>query len=459
MMRTFQFLYSALVVMLWLFAGSEEGMAQQDSMAAVRQWTMAECVAQAKEHSLDAAEAELTYRSAKAQLNSAWWALSPTFSAGASYDLNFGRAIDYGSNTVSNDLQSLNLNVSANLSLFEGLARIHEIKRSQLGLQAAEAQQLAAEQMLTLRVVQAFLDLLYQQDLISARRYQVEALEKQVQLAKTRQAAGQVTMGDVLDMQSQLTTEQQALLEAQNGARAANVVLMQLMNYHEGDSIQIVAPYSVDGDVPLLPAYTTDGLFEEAARDYPTLRAARLSYQQAERGVRIAQAGYMPSLSLNAGYGTGARKFLQENQHMPSDSYSDQLKNNSSVYVGLSLRIPIFDGLATHGRVQQARISAMKSDVATQRASQELYNLVQRSWNDAQSAYKQYQSAKSNVEALRLAAQWAEKKRELGTISSYEYTQTRSKLNVAETTLLQSRFVYMLKLLVLDIYRGAPIEL
>ena len=144
---------------------------------------------------------------------------------------------------------------------------------------------------------------------------------------------------------------------------------------------------------------------------------------------------------------------------MPSDSYSDQLKNNSSVYVGLSLRIPIFDGLATHGRVQQARISAMKSDVATQRASQELYNLVQRSWNDAQSAYKQYQSAKSNVEALRLAAQWAEKKRELGTISSYEYTQTRSKLSVAETTLLQSRFVYMLKLLVLDIYRGAPIEL
>lgn len=459
MMRTFQFLCSALVVMLWLFAGSEEGMAQQDSMAVVRQWTMAECVSQAKEHSLDAAEAELTYRSAKAQLNSAWWTLSPTFSAGASYDLNFGRAIDYGSNTVSNDLQSLNLNVSANLSLFEGFARIHEIKRSQLGLQAAEAQQLAAEQMLTLRVVQAFLDLLYQQDLISARRYQVEALEKQVQLAKTRQAAGQVTMGDVLDMQSQLTTEQQALLEAQNGARAANVVLMQLMNYHEGDSIQIVAPYSVDGDVPLLPAYTTDGLFEEAARDYPTLRAARLSYQQAERGVRIAQSGYMPSLSLNAGYGTGARKFLQESQHMPSDSYSDQLKNNSSVYVGLSLRIPIFDGLATHGRVQQARISAMKSDVATQRASQELYNLVQRSWNDAQSAYKQYQSAKSNVEALRLAAQWAEKKRELGTISSYEYTQARSKLNVAETTLLQSRFVYMLKLLVLDIYRGAPIEL
>ena len=111
MMRTFQFLYSALVAILWLFVGSGEGIAQQDSMAAVRQWTMAECVAQAKKHSLDAAEAELTYRSAKAQLNSAWWALSPTFSAGASYDLNFGRAIDYGSNTVSNDIQSFNLNV------------------------------------------------------------------------------------------------------------------------------------------------------------------------------------------------------------------------------------------------------------------------------------------------------------------------------------------------------------
>lgn len=442
-----------------LCIGVEEGAARGDTLSEGRRWTLAECVAEAKSRSLDATDALLRQQSAREDLLSAWWSLSPTISAGASYELNFGRAIDYGSNTVSNDLQSLNMSVSAGLVLFQGLARIYEIKSSQLGLRAAEARQLATERAITLRVVQAFLNMLYQRDLVASRRYQVEAIARQAELASVRQKAGLVTAGDVLDMQAQLASEQQALVEAQNGEHAAMVALLQLMDYRDADTLQIVAPRIAGEGVPPLPPHTADGLFEEAARDYPALRAAQLTEQQARQRVRIAQSGYMPSLSLNAGFGTGARKFLHEEQHRLSEGYDEQLKNNSSVYVGLSLRVPIFDGLSTRGRVQQARISARQSEVATRRASQDLYNIMQQAWSDAQSAYKRYQSAKSSAEALRLTASWAEKKRAVGAISSYDYTQTRSRLNVAETTLLQSRFTYVFKLLVLDIYRGVTVEL
>lgn len=443
-----------------VFALGGRGVAEQgDTLSEGRWWTLAECVAEAKSRSLDATDAKLGQESARENLRGAWWSLSPTINAGASYELNFGRAIDYGSNTVSNDLQSFNLSVSAGVTLFQGLARIYEIKSSQLGLQAAEARRQAVEQTMTLRVVQAFLNLLYQRDLVEARVCQVEAIAHQAELTRIRLKAGVGTAGDVLDLQAQLASEQQALVEAQNGERAAMVALRQLMDYRDADTLRIATPRIVGEGVPPLPAYTTDGLFEEALSDYPALRAARLTEQQAQQRVRMAQSGYMPSLTLNAGFGTGARQYLHADQHRLSEGYREQLRRNSSFYVGLSLRVPIFDGLQTHGRAQQARIGALQSEVATRRASQELYNIIQQAWSEAQAAYESYRSAKSSVEALRLAADWAEKKRAVGSISSYEYIQARSRLGVAETTLLQSRFVYVFKLLLIDIYRGVAVVL
>ena len=113
----------ALLLSFFLFA--QVVMSQTES---TKFWTLEECIEYALAKSLDVQGGVLQERSAEFKLAQSKWGFAPSFNANAGLNYTFGRAIDFGTNSVSNDLQSTNFTIQASLSLFEGQDTIVQYK-------------------------------------------------------------------------------------------------------------------------------------------------------------------------------------------------------------------------------------------------------------------------------------------------------------------------------------------
>lgn len=103
---------------------------------------------------------------------------------------------------------------------------------------------------------------------------------------------------------------------------------------------------------------------EMPVKDYPTsfrimfeqnytLKQLRLQIELWDKAVSYEFSKYFPELYFNGSWQTVA----QENDPRPFDNW----RYTNSVYVGLNLKIPIFNGLQTTSKVQQAKIDLKKA--------------------------------------------------------------------------------------------------
>jgi AcrB/AcrD/AcrF family/Outer membrane efflux protein len=134
-----------------------------------------------------------------------------------------------------------------------------------------------------------------------------------------------------------------------------------------------------------------DDVVAEAWSNRPEAKAIDLSEKIAEQLIGIAQADLRPSLDLDAGYGWSVRR--------PEDFFGSKF---SKWNVGLTLKIPIFDGFRTAGRVAQAR--ADKAQIAQDRVA--LENQIRL---EAKDGLDRLRVAKSVLDAADLNVSQAQK--------------------------------------------------
>ena len=91
----------------------------------------------------------------------------------------------------------------------------------------------------------------------------------------------------------------------------------------------------------------------------PEIKRGELAVESAELGIRQAQAGFYPSVTLTAGIGTG---------HMSNGGYESgsQVWNRFNENVGLTLSIPIFSNRKNRTAVNKARLEAENSRLSWQ---------------------------------------------------------------------------------------------
>lgn len=445
--------------MIWCFLlslGNGIASAQRpDSTSLAEGWSLGRCVEYAQAHSPEVQEAALDLKGAEIQRKSAWWRFSPTASARASMGYNFGRAIDYGSNTVSNDLRSTSVSIGANLSLFEGLGRIWNLKAEKLAVASSEARRAVVMQNLAISVTQAYYGLLFQQEVLTLRQSQLSQIEKQVELGRKRVAAGSLAEGAILDLEAQLAGEQGQLVESENSVGIAELQLRQILNFEGEESFSVAPPERQTLDsVQAVEMQGYESMAELVLSVHPSIKVAELEIQRAEYGVKMSRSGWYPRLSMSASYGSGARHFLQSEGHPPEDPFTQQLKDNASKSLNFSLSVPLWDGYSTRARVQHAKINLLRAQLARDNSQRQLYKALQNAYADVVSTHRRWLASEVELKANREAFRWATKRLEAGAINAYDYGQAKTKLAQAEVRNLQAKYEYMLKAKILSIYQG-----
>ena len=201
------------------------------------------------------------------------------------------------------------------------------------------------------------------------------------------------------------------------------------------DSTLVLSPEAIDTDLSVFEA-PVDSFSMENRVDYQLQKITLSGY---ELDKKRNQSGYLPSLSLNANYGVSAmrNKFnftSSDGQWYPSSG------------IGVTLKIPIFDGLQRHARVSQSKLNIEKSKESIHLTEQSIRVDLSNYEIQYRNAIDNIRNEKDNLDLAESVYKNVQNQYQQGAGSSLDLIQ-------AESSYTESQNNYYNKLLTLYIAR------
>jgi outer membrane protein len=454
-------------------------------------WSLQRCLEYAKTTNIDLKRAELNTRSSQVAVDQAQSSRLPNLNGNINGGNNFGYSINPFTNQFqSQSIQSLNAGVGSNVTLFNGFRIANNIKQSKIDLEAREQDLLQAEYDLSLNVTLAYLNILRNGEIVESARLQVANTQEQLDRTAKLVKAGSLAQADLIQLESQLATDELQLVNAQNQLEMAYLTLQQLLRLDPNESFGIEKPELADPEQNILTANAYE-IYQTAEATQPFIKSADLNVKSAGLDIEIAKAGLLPSLNASANAGTGyasgrqipvgtqVQTFTNEvevsingGEVIPAeitstqsinvfDKYAlpDQMIDNIGGSVSLSLNIPIYNRGQNNANIQRAELALQNAQLTAESQRQLLEQTIQQAYVDAKSAYSSYSSTVKQVEALELTFKNTEKQFNLGVANSTEYLLATNNLNRARNDLVRNKFNYIFRTKVLDFYQGKPLGL
>ena len=413
-------------------------------------WTLAECMDWALEHNLSVVQQEMSRQSSEIDLNSAQWSLAPAVQASASENWSFGRGLGGDNTYASGNSSTTGFSIGAGVNLFDGLATPNRISQARLNLDAATADLEKARDDIRVSVAQAYVQILYNYEILDVARQQITIDSLQVARLEGLMRAGKASSAELSQQKASLAQSQVTLVQAENNLRVALLDLAQLLEFPTFDGFSVVRP-----EVQVEDFYlgTPDDIYDQACGLRPAVRAEQLRLDASDKSIAIAKAAYMPSLSLNAGLGTNYYS------NYGGKGFWDQMNDNFSQYVGLSLSIPIFNKFSTRNQVRSAQLSRTAQQVRLRQVQQQLYKEIQQAWNGAVAARAKYDASLMAASAAQDAFELVQAKYENGKATITEFNESRTQMLKTRSDAIQATYEYVFQTRLVNFYRGGTLDL
>lgn len=442
----------AVILYLVLFL-SASGLSAQET------WSLEKCIDYAIQNNLQIRLQELNESLAQYQLTQTKAGMYPDLNGSASYAINFGRSNNPTTfEFVNTQIQTSSFSLTSNLLLFSGLRQLNTVKKNQLDITAAKFQTDATKNSVMLSITQAYLTILQSGENVKAMQQQLEVSLSQFDQTKKLVDAGVVPEGDLLTIEAQVANDSLNLVIAENGLSLSMLSLKILLQLDPETEIQIEVP-----EIDVAALGTPDpagakGIYDYAVTTQPQVLAADVAVQSSEKSLSIAKGFHSPVLSLFGNVRTNYSSY-EAPPFVTREPFFTQLDNNFNQSVGVTLTIPIFNGLSTQMGVKTAKVQLMRSTYQNEQIKNQLKQDVYQAYTDAKAALQKYQASRKNVQALETAFQYTEDRFNLGASNALDYSTARSNLAVSRINLIAAKYDYIFKLKVLDFYQGKPLKL
>ena len=424
---------------------------------AQERWSLRRCIDYAIEHNINIRRTANAVEQSAVEANSAKWARLPNLNGSAGQSWNWGRTQtavknddtgDYSTVYVNTNSQGSNLNLSTSIPLFTGLQIPNQYALAKLNLKAATADLAKAQEDIAINVASAYLQVLFNQELQEVAESQVE-LSLQQQARITRLAdMGKASMAEVAEAKARVAQDQMTAVQARNNYELALLDLSQLIELESPEGFLLESP---DVSFALQQLTPPDEIYQTALVNKPAIQAAEYRLEGSKHSIRIAQSAYYPQLNLNGSLGTNYYSTINR-------TFRQQMGDNFSKYVGLSLSVPIFNRFSTRNRVRSARLQRDNYELQLTETKKTLYKEIQQAWYNAVAAESKYSSSHTAAEAGAESFRLMSEKYENGKANAVEYNEAKQNLMRAQSDELQAKYEYLFRSKILDFYKGETIE-
>jgi len=289
---------------------------------------------------------DATYQSAKSQFDAT---LAKRDQAKALILPKAGLALSYArtnyesksipTSTVDREFGTQSATVTASQPLYRP-ADWASYEQGQKQADLAQAQLLAAEQDLVIRVGQAYFDVLTSTDNLTFVKSQKAAVAEQLASAKRNFEVGTSTITDSREAQARYDLVIAQELAAENDLQVKSIALDQLVGKQNVKPNPLATPVML---TEVKPA-EVDHWVRQSEANHPGIKQLEVALDVAKLETQKAVAGHKPTLDLVGSYAANTN-------NGSATSARDAGSNVTSI--GLSFNIPLFAGFSTQNRIKE----------------------------------------------------------------------------------------------------------
>jgi outer membrane protein TolC len=363
--------------------------------------------------------------------------LLPSFAA----NLNYERLSEQFENTIGpvkvplGPQDQWNFAISADFPIYSFGRYLNAYRAAKLAQAGTTADRKAAENDIAEAVTAAAFDYLETKALVEVAMQNAEALSQQLKDARAQQAAGRVTLADVLD----------AEVEHSNAVRV-HERLISLVPVRRKVLNRILArpvDYPTDLDDQRLstePTWTLEEIEAQALVARPELESGRMAVASSEKQVKAVRGLLYPELRGNIAFTATDNDFRS-----PQDL---------GIF-GLDLQIPIWLGGANRARLRRAKREAEQSRIAYADLEAQVQTEVAEAHRDIVEDFKDIAVAQKTVEQSEESLRIQQRKYENGRATNREVLLSTTQLTESRVNLVTSLYAYQVALQRLHRVRGA----
>ena len=452
-------------------------------------WTLERCIQHANKSNLSVLQTAAQLDNAAADLLQSRMDRAPTLNANSSIGINSGRVIDPFTNTFEErSIGSNQIGAQAGVPLFSGLQIHNNIKANKMAFMASQQDLEVTRNNIALSISNLYLQALLAQQLLEIAESQLDITQTQVARTEKLVNAGALSLDNLLNLKAQLGNEELNVINASNNAINGLINLALLLQLPDPESFSIVQVTRLDPGLQL--DADIQGVYSTAESNQPQVRASELRMEQARYSLAAAKGARSPRLTAFAnmstvyastnlrvlnpsnpilsgetpiGYVQGDVSQVVVRPNLSFDTEVvprfSQFNNNFGYGLGLSLSIPILNNWQVNTQIRRAKNGMILSDLQYQTTKNQLFTEVARAVTDYKAALSRVQANDRNIEAQRASFTFSEIRFNQGLLNAIDYLNTKNRLQIAESNLLQAKYELLFRAKILDFYLGKPIIL
>lgn len=341
--------------------------------------------------------------------------------------------------------------VGSSVTIYQGGNINNTIEQNRLNVERNEVQLERYDNQLTTQILQSFLTILGNQELL---KYQQEVLNtsgEQLKQGRVRYNVGAILESDLLLLEAQYYSDSNNVVDTRINIDNNLLDLKVLLSMKPTDELEIISPDTdnLDGLKESLPSE------EEAislAMEYmPDLRMSNYDVRLAEKSVDLARGNYFPSISANANVGMGVLAFDGDGN---SKWYGKPTES-----LGVSMSIPIYSRGSTKANVKRSRIALEQAQLDYEQSALSVQQTVVQAYRNVVSAYNAYKVSQVKENAYSKSFKAFNIQYQYGSITTVELLQQQNNYLNALNSYIQNKYSLLMKRKILDIYMGKPIVL
>jgi len=421
-------------------------------------WTFQQCLDTALVRNISINQSILSKELTQITLEQTKASRIPSVSASMGENLSVGWNIDPTTNQyVDQAYHSTNFAVNSSLILFNGLQNANTIRQNKLSLQAGGYDIDQAKNDVTLSITTGYLQVLFAYEVLKTAIRQAESTEAQVDLTEKFVNAGKLPESNLLQIKSQLATDNLSVVTAENQRDLAKVTLLQLMELPVSDSFDVFQPEFPEPAILL--AQSNEQIYQKALETQPQITSASLKTKASQYSLRISKGARWPRLNLGASLGSNYASSRTKGTSVNPENYPffEQMWNNLGQTVNLNLSIPIYSQRSIKSSIDRASINLLSMQLNEQNIQNQLRKSVEQAYTDLKASIKKYEATKEQLAAAELSYKAAEQKYNVGLMHATDFLIEKNSYFQAQSNLIQVKYETIFRKKILDFYQGIPI--
>ncbi len=459
------------------------------TLAQEKQWTLQECVQYALDNNISIKQTQLDEENAIIEKKDAIGNYLPSLNGNASNTWNSGLTQNITTGVLETQTtRNSSYSITAGISIFNGFRNKRALDRAELSRIAADYNIAKIKDDISLSVALSYLSVLLNKENLKTVVAQNAVTKEQIARTQELVDGGVLPRGDLLEIQATDASELQRIVAAENLVTISLIDLAQLLAFDDYEGFDVLdAEYNILGEEVLNT--TPEVLVAKAKETRYDLKIAEQNLEIAKKDLELSKSSLYPSISGFFNYNTRESGFGSFDQILDPDNPSsdipigfvegtnatvlttqpnfitqegnpapffDQLSLNDGISYGLQLQVPIFNGFSTRNNVKRSEVNVMRSEFQAEQTRQTFESAVYQAYTDAKAAKQSYEAAVVALNSQELAYEYAKDRYDVGLTNAFDFSQSKLRYDNAQVELTRSKYDYIFRIKVLELYFGIP---